>query len=155
MKIYVRAYWFDDDDDSIDDFIYRPDSRSDTADEDDGPYEIFSEDPYEDGAGYNDIDEYELYGYSEYEDFYQQIKKRKIYVPMRVARDIPDYNAYRKALFGTLYLSMKSGDSIETLYNDCCIAFPGIIKGGYTHEADMLVELVDAILYAQSILQQH
>jgi len=148
---YVRAYWFDDDQPSIDDFIYEPNNRSNTEPED-LPIEITDDDPYDDSVGYDDIDEYELYGYSEYDEFYDQIKKRKIYVPLRVAKDIPDYNAYRKALFGTLYLSLKSGESIEILYNEFSTAFPSIVKGDYVNESDMLLELVDAVLYAQSIV---
>ncbi len=150
MKIYIRAYWYDDED-SRDEFIYGPNSQSDM--DDDLPYEVLSDDPYADASGYGDFDEYALYDYSEYEDFYKQIKKRQVFVPMRVARDIPDYNAYRKSLFGTLYLSMKSGELIADLYNEFCRDFPGIIKDGCINESDMLLELVDATLYAQSILK--
>lgn len=129
MKIYVRADWYEDE---IEPF--------------------FNDDPYTNSTGYSDIDEYEFYDYSEYEDFYNHILRRKIYVPVRVMKDIPDYNAYRKALFNTLYLSMKSGESIETLYNELSTAFPGIVKGSYINESDMLLEIVDATLYAQSLL---
>ena len=154
MKIYIRAYWFDDDHESIDDFIYgrTPKSDNDPIDE---PYEILDDDPYEDDIGYGDFDEYELYDYSEYEDFYKHILRRRIYVPISVAHDIPDYNAYRKALFNTLYLSMKSGESIETLYNELSKAFPGIVKDDIINESDMLLEIVDATLYAQSVLNKN
>ena len=154
MKIYIRAYWFDANDESIDDFIYGRNSKSDPAydDSDDELYEVLPDDPYEDSIGYSDFDEYDLYDYSEYEDFYKQILRRKIYVPLKVANDIPDYNAYRKALFNTLYLSMKFGESIEDLYNELCREFPGIIKDGYVNASDMLLEIVDATLYAQSLL---
>lgn len=129
MKIYIRSDWYEDE---IEPFL--------------------SDDSYDTSTGYSDFDEYDFYDYSEYEDFYKCIKKRKIYVPLRVTRDIPDYNAYRKALFGTLYLSMKSGESIETLYDELCTEFPGIIKDGYINVSDMLLEIVDATLYAQSLL---
>ena len=139
MKLYVRAYWYENED-PIDDLFYGGDSMPDT-------------DSYEDDTGYNDFDDYDIYGYSEYEDFYDQIKKRKVYVPVRVARDIPDYNAYRKALFGTLYLSNQSGESIEALYDELCIDFPGILKSDFINDTDMLLEIVDVTLYAQSILR--
>lgn len=129
MKIYIRADWFEDD---IEPFL--------------------SDDPYESDVGYSDFDEYELYDYSEYEDFYNYIKKRQVYVPARVVKDIPDYNAYRKSLFGTLYLSMKSGESIETIYKDICNEFPGILKENIWNTSDMLLEIVDATLYAQNVL---
>lgn len=156
MKRYIRAYWFDDNNESIDDFIYERNPKSDPAyeDSDDELYEVLSDDPYEDSIGYSDFDEYDLYDYSEYEDFYKQILRRKIYVPLKVANDIPDYNAYRKALFNTLYLSMKSGESIEDLYYELSQDFPGIIKDDYINASDMLLEIVDATLYAQSILNQ-
>ena len=151
MKIYIKAYWFDDDNESIDDFIYgnKPHEDSNYAD---ALYEVLPDDPYEDNSGYSDFDEYDTYGYSEYEDFYKYIKRRKIYVPERVARDIPDYNAYRKGLFGTLYLSMQSGESIETLYSDICRNFPGIVKDSAMSQSDMLIELIEATLYAQHLL---
>jgi len=152
MKIYIRAYWFDDDNESIDDFIYGRNHYSDSADDIGEPEEVIPYDPDEDTIGYSDFDEYELYDYSEYEDFYDHIKKRKVYVPLRVARDIPDYNAYRKNLFGTLYLSMQSGESIETLYDEICSTFPGILKADVINESDMLLEIVDATLYAQNLL---
>ena len=139
MKIYVRAYWYDNED-PMDDIFYGRDSMLDA-------------DSYEDDTGYNDFGDYDLYGYSEYEDFYNQIKKRKVYVPIRVARDIPDYNAYRKALFGTLYLSNQSGESIEALYDELCIDFPGILKSDLINDTDMLLEIVDVTLYAQGILR--
>ena len=151
IRKYVRAYWFDEEP-SIDDFIYEP-TRSD-RDYDEVPENdnFVSDDPYDDDIGYDDIDEYELYGYSEYEDFYKQVLRRRIYVPIKVANDIPDYNAYRKALFNTLYLSMKSGESIEIIYDELSKDYPGIIKGDYVNESDMLLEIVDAVLYAQNIL---
>ena len=129
MKIYIRADWYDEE---IEPFL--------------------SADPYENSTGYSDYDEYELYDYSEYEDFYHQIFRRKIFVPLKVVKDIPDYNAYRKALFNTLYLSMQSGESIETLYSELSSAFPGIIKEDANNRADMLIEIVDATLYAQSLV---
>ena len=150
MKIYVRAYWFDDDDESIDDFIYGRNSYAPRHIDD--PEEYLSDDPYEGNTGYSDFDEYEFYDYSEYEDFYNQIKKRKVYVPARVASDIPDYNMYRKSLFGTLYLSMKSGESIETLYSEICNNFPGILTPDIINQSDMLLEIVDAVIYAQRLL---
>lgn len=129
MKIYIRSDWYEDE---IEPFL--------------------SADPYESSTGYSDFDDYEFYGYSEYEDFYRQILRRKIYVPQKVANDIPDYNAYRKALFNTLYLSMQSGESIEILYKELSTAFPSIIKGEANNRSDMLIEIVDATLYAQSLL---
>ena len=152
MKIYIKAYWYDDEE-SADDFIYKPDSDS-NADYDDLPYEVLSDDPYLDNVGYGDIDEYDLYDYSEYEDFYKQVLRRRIYVPIKVANDIPDYNAYRKALFNTLFLSMKSGESIEALYDELSTAFPGIVKPDYVNVSDMLLEIADATLYAQNVLRQ-
>lgn len=148
LRRYVRAYWYDEGD-SIDDFIYGPKTAVNYEDE---PEEIITDDPYDD-IGYGDFDEYELYDYSEYEDFYKQILRHRIYVPKKVAQDIPDYNAYRKALFNTLYLSMQSGEQIEDVYDELCNDFPGIIKDGYINESDMLVEIVDAVLYAQSMLK--
>lgn len=152
LRRYVKAYWYDDEP-AIDDFIYEPTHKSnyeEDSDEfiDDDPYGVFDTD-------YGDFDEYDRYGYSEYQDFYKEIKKRKIYVPLRVSKDIPDYNAYRKSLFGTLYLSMQSGESIETIYNEFSRTFPGIVKSGFVNESDMLLEIVDAVLYAQSILKPH
>ena len=150
MKIYIRAYWFDDDAESIDDFIYERNSVADSAD--DELYEVMTDDPYEGNTGFSDFDEYDFYDYSEYEDFYNYIKKRQIYVPTHVASDVPDYNAYRKRLFGTLYLSMKSGESIESLYKEICKKFPGILKTDIWNVPDMLIEIVDATLYAQNVL---
>ena len=137
MKIYVRAYWYDEGE-PIGDLFYGDSSAHDIA--------------TEDNIGYGDFGDYEYYGYSEYEDFYNHIKRRKIYVPMRVARDIPDYNAYRKALFGTLYLSLKQGEPIENLYYEPCTEFPGIVRDGLINDTDMLMEIVDITLYAQSVL---
>ena len=154
MKIYIRAYWFDDDNESFDDFVYGHNHDSASEPEEDLPYEVLPDDPYEDNAGYSDFDEYDLYDYSEYEDFYNQILRRRIYVPKKVAMDIPDYNAYRKALFNTLYLSMKSGEDIETLYEELSTAFPGIVKPDILNRSDMLLEIVDATLYAQSLLNK-
>lgn len=153
MKIYIRAYWFDDDNESIDDFIYgrTPSNRSENFYDEDNA-EFVSENSFEDDLGYSDFDEYELYDYSEYEDFYKQVKRRQVYVPVHVARDIPDYNDYRKSLFGTLYLSMKSGESIETLYDELSTGFPGIVKRDIMSAPDMLIEIVDATLYAQNLL---
>lgn len=150
MKRYIRAYWYDEGE-SLDEFIYGPSSKS-VRDYDAEPEEIL-DDLYGDNVGYGDFDEYDLYDYSEYEDFYKQIKKRQVFVPMRIARDIPDYNAYRKSLFGTLYLSMQTGESISDLYDEICTDFPGILKDDVLSESDMLLELVDATLYAQNILK--
>lgn len=152
LRKYVKAYWYDDEE-SADDFIYKPSSESNT-DSDELPYEVLSDDPYEGNVGYDDIDEYDLYDYSEYEDFYKSVLRRRIYVPARVASDIPDYNAYRKALFNTLFLSMKSGESIETVYQELCKDFPGIVKPGFLSASDMLLEIVDATLYAQNVLKE-
>lgn len=151
MKLYIRAYWYDDEE-SVDDFIYGCDPKA-VRDYDDEPEEIIDDDSYGDNVGYGDFDEYDLYDYSEYEDFYKQIKKRQVFVPMRIARDIPDYNAYRKSLFGTLYLSMQTGELISDLYDEICTDFPGILTDDVLSEADMLLELVDATLYAQNILK--
>jgi hypothetical protein len=151
MKRYVRAYWYDEED-SIDDFIYGRDPKA-AHDYDDEPEEIITDDMLEDDFGHSDFDEYDLYDYSEYEDFYKQIKKRQVYVPARVAKDIPDYNAYRKSLFGTLYLSMQSGETIADLYNEICTDCPGILDEDAMNESDMLIEIVDATLYAQSLLK--
>lgn len=126
MKIYIRAFWVGDDE--------------------------FIDDPYESAVGYGDFADYDLYDYSEYADFYNLIKKRKIYVPVRVAGDIPDYNAYRKSLFGTLYLSNQSGESIEDLYYEVCTSCPGILNDDLINDTEMLLEIVAAALYAQSIL---
>ena len=73
MKIYIKAYWFDDNEESADDFIYGRTPYSNEEPEEDLPYEILPDDPYEDNTGYGDFDDYEAYGYSEYEDFYRQI----------------------------------------------------------------------------------
>ena len=151
LRKYVKAYWYDEEE-SVDDFIYGP--KTPSTEEYDLPEEVITDDFYDaDGVGYGDFDEYELYDYSEYEDFYKQILRRRIYVPTKVARDIPDYNAYRKALFNTLYLSMKSGEQIEDVYNEFSKSFPGIIKSGYINDSDMLLEIVDAVLYAQSMVR--
>ena len=153
MKLYIRAYWFDDNNESIDDFIYgrTPSSNSENFYDEDNA-EFVSENSFEDDLGYSDFDDYELYDYSEYEDFYRQVKRRQVYVPVHVAKDIPDYNDYRKSLFGTLYLSMKSGESIETLYDELSTGFPGIVKRDIMSVPDMLIEIVDATLYAQNLL---
>lgn len=129
MKIYIRSGWYEDE---IEPF--------------------YSDDPYVGNTGYGDIDEYELYDYSEYGDFYKQVLRRRIYVPTKVAKDIPDYNAYRKALFNTLFLSLKDGEDIETLYAELSSDYPGIVKRGFLSAPDMLLEIVDATLYAQSVL---
>lgn len=129
MKIYIRADWFEDE---IEPFL--------------------TEDSYVGDTGHSDIDDYDFYDYSEYEDFYKDILRRRIYVPIRVANDIPDYNAYRKSLFNTLFLSMKSGESIEDIYDELSTAYPGIVKPGYINASDMLLELVDAVLYAQNVI---
>lgn len=151
MKIYIRAYWFDDNNESIDDFIY---GRNKYAPKENNlPEEYVIDEPYDNDTDFGDFDDYDFYGYSEYEDFYRQIMQRKVYVPSNVANDIPDYNAYRKVLFGTLYLS-KSGESIETLYNELSRNFPGIIKDNAINPADMLLEIVDATLYAQNVLNE-
>lgn len=152
MKIYIRAYWFDDDAESIDDFIY---GRNAYAEDKTEPEEFISDIPYEDDLSYGDFDDEDLYDYSEYEVFYNQIKRRRIYVPMKVANDIPDYNAYRKDLFGTLCLSMKSGESIEAIYSELCKGFPSIIKDDAMNPSDMLLEIVDATLYAQNLLHTY
>ena len=152
MKIYIRANLFDNEE-SIDDFIYGRNRHSDQADTNE-PEEVIPDLPYEVDTDFGDFDDYDFYGYSEYEDFYKQIKKRSVYVPPRVAKDIPDYNAYRKSLFGTLYLSMISGETIEALYSELHNAFPGIIKEDAMSQSDMLMELVDATLYAQNLLKQ-
>ena len=61
----------------------------------------------------------------------------------------------KNTLFNTLYLSMKSGESIETLYNELSRTFPGIVKNDIINESDMLLEIVDATLYAQSVLNKN
>lgn len=152
MKIYIRAYWFDDNAESIDDFIYGRNKYAPKEDNFSEDYE--SDELYDNDTDFTDFDDYDFYGYSEYEDFYNQIKRRKIYVPISVARDVPDYNSYRKDLFGTLCLSMQSGESIETLYYDLSAKFPGIIEKGIINPSDMLLEIVDATLYAQNILHK-
>lgn len=153
MKIYIRAYWFDDNNESIDDFIYGRNKYA--INEVSKPENFISNIAPEDDIDYEDFDEEDFYDNSEYDDFYNQVKRRKIYVPTQVARDIADYNAYRKDLFGTLWLSMQSGESIETLYNELHKDFPGILKDKCINQADMLLEIVDATLYAQNILTAH
>lgn len=152
MKIYIKAYWFDDDAESIDDFIYGRNAYAENKTESE---EFVSDIPYEDDLNYGDFEDYDFYGYSEYEDFYNQIKRRKIYVPKQVARDIPDYNAYRKDLFGTLCLSMQSGESIEEIYSELRRSFPSIINDNAINPSDMLLEIVDATLYAQNLLHTY
>ena len=132
MKIYVRADWFEDE---IEPFL--------------------SADPYVGNTGFDEADDLDFYGYSEYEDFYKAVLRRRIYVPLKVSKDIPDYNSYRKALFNTLFLSMKSGESIESVYDELCRDFPGIMKDYYINESDMLLEIVDAVLYAQNLLKSN
>ena len=152
MKIYIKAYWFDDNNESIDDFIY---GRNKYAPKEvNRPESFISDITPKDDIDYEDFDEEDFYDNSEYEDFYNQVKRRKIYVPTQVARDIADYNAYRKDLFGTLCLSMQSGESIEALYNELHKDFPGIINDGCINQSDMLLEIVDATLYAQNILHK-
>ena len=153
MKIYIRAYWFDDNNEAIDDFIYGRNKYA--TKEVSEPGSFISDIAPKDDIDYEDFDEEDFYDNSEYEDFYNQVKRRKIYVPIQVARDIADYNAYRKDLFGTLCLSLQSGEDIETLYNELHKDFPGIIKGNHINQADMLLEIVDATLYAQDILTAH
>lgn len=47
------------------------------------------------------------------------IKETKIYVPESVKKDIADWNAYRKSLFGTLKLTNdKQGISIDSFYKE-------------------------------------
>ena len=47
------------------------------------------------------------------------------------------------------------GKPKETIYNEFSRTFPGIVKSGFVNESDMLLEIVDAVLYAQSILKPH
>lgn len=151
MKIYIRAYWFDDNNEAIDDFIY---GRNKYAPKEASKPENFVTDIAYEDVDYNDYDDDSYYD-SEYEDFYNQIKRRKIFVPTQVAHDIADYNAYRRNLFGTLCLSMQSGESIEALYYELRKDFPGIINDDCINQSDMLLEIVDATLYAQNILTEH
>ena len=48
---------------------------------------------------------------------------------------------------------MKSGETIADLYTEICNDFPGILKDDLLSASDMLMELVDATLYAQSVLK--
>ena len=58
MKIYIRAYWYDEGE-SADDFIYKPDGSSNTDyEEEDELYEVLPDDPYEGSTGYGDFDDF-------------------------------------------------------------------------------------------------
>ena len=59
MKLYIRAYWFDDNNESIDDFIYgrTPSSNSENFYDEDNA-EFVSENSFEDDLGYSDFDDY-------------------------------------------------------------------------------------------------
>lgn len=64
MKLYIRAYWYDEGD-SPDDFIYGPSSKS-VRDYDESE-EIIDDDPYEVGVDYTDFDDHDFYDYSEFQ----------------------------------------------------------------------------------------
>jgi len=81
-------------------------------------------------------------------DTYNELKARlkdvKIQVNDKVKGDIPDYNEWRKHLFGTITLS-NTGIPIDTLYGELSAQYPGYFPVDVVPPTDQLLQIVDTM----------
>ncbi len=81
------------------------------------------------------------------QEIYNNLRGKRLYVPPEIRAEFPEYNEFRKSLFGVVTLtSDKSAQSIDTFYSELSGAFPGMFNEDLSsHPADQLAAIADFI----------
>ena len=84
--------------------------------------------------------------YDEYKDLRDYLREKKIVIDRGDANDIPDFNEFRKSLFGRVNLSTTGRVNIEEVYRDMAEKWPELFNADTViHPSDQLLSIVDAI----------
>ena len=84
--------------------------------------------------------------YDEYKDLRDYLREKKIVIDRGDANDIPDFNEFRKSLFGRVNLSTTGRVNIEEVYRDMAEKWPELFNAdAVIHPSDQLLSIVDAI----------
>lgn len=77
------------------------------------------------------------------DELYSYIRGIKIKIPQSIYSDLPDFNEIRRSLFGRIYFSKTEGISIDSLYHELLIRFPGYFDEDIYNQADILERIIE------------
>ncbi len=81
-----------------------------------------------------------------YKEIYKDVSDTIIHVTDNFVGDIPEYNDFRKSNFGSLKLSRKQGEAIDTFYQELAEKYPGVFDAReHIAESDMLYDILNKL----------
>lgn len=90
-----------------------------------------------------------------YSDFFQYMKRKKIYVNERQRKNLGDtWVEMLHEFVGQLVTDKRKGSSINSIYDEMCSLFPVICSEETTNEDDQLIRVFEALRYTRKLRQQ-
>lgn len=90
-----------------------------------------------------------------YSEFFQYIKKKRIYVPEQQKRNLGD--AWLELLHefvGQLVTRREKGCSINSIYDEMCDLFPAVCSKEIQNEDDQLIIVFETLRYVRKLRKQ-
>jgi len=90
-----------------------------------------------------------------YSEFFQYMKRKKIYVNARQRKNLKDtWIEMLHEFVGQLVTNKEKGSSINSIYDEMCDLFPVICKKEITNEDDQLIHTFDTLRYIRMLRNQ-
>jgi len=90
-----------------------------------------------------------------YSDFFQYMKRKKIYVSERQRKNLKDaWIEMLHEFVGQLVTNKDKGNHINCIYDEMCDLFPGICNKEITNEDDQLIHVFETLRYIRILRNQ-
>lgn len=86
-------------------------------------------------------------------EVYDYLLGTKIKISQQFYTDIPDFNSFRKQLFGRIYFSKSDGIAVDVLYRELLDKFPYYFKDDIINPSDILEKILE-VFYQQSPVKE-
>lgn len=90
-----------------------------------------------------------------YSDFFQHIKKKKIYVPKRQRKNLGDaWNELLHEFVGQLVCDREKGSGIDNIFGELCSLYPYLFSREIMNEDDELILVFETLRYTRKLRKQ-
>lgn len=87
-----------------------------------------------------------------YSDFFQYMKKKRIYVPKRQRRSLGDgWHELLHEFVGQLVCDKSKGSSIDSIFGELCSMYPHLFSSEVINEDDELILVFETLRYTRKL----
>lgn len=87
-----------------------------------------------------------------YSDFFQYMKRKKVYVPKRQRRSLGDaWNELLHEFVGQLVCDREKGSSVDSIFGELCSLYPHLFSDEIVNEDDELILVFETLRYTRKL----